>query len=611
LGWTCSPNSTEVGHLGASVYLWQTLRFDVFRVNPPLTRYVIGLPIVLSNAKLEGDYHLDELQHRREWSFGRAFIAANTPGIVRQCLALARWSLIPFVLVGGYFGNRLARDIFGNSAAFVFLVLWCFSPLLLAWGGTICPDATAAALGIVAVFLFRRWLCQPNWKRAGIAGGCLGLLPLAKLTWIVAFPLWAAIWCFWTLSNKQTNAVGDALPRPSAGQFLFIILVGLYVLNLGYLFDGTCRPLGQYTFLSQALNGGRGGVNRASPGMGNRYAGTWLGKIPIPLPAEFVQGLDAQRYDFERGLPSYLRGEWANHGWWYYYLYASVVKMPVGTWCLILMAIYCTLFRKECVAAWRDEMLILLPLLSLLLLVSSQTGFSAHPRYILPASPFLFLAVSRVGRGLTHTTPVFASLAITFVVFSAASSLSVYPYCLSYFNELAAVLPMRADASYPKPGNGGDGEQGVFSLLKRLLTAGPRNGPRHLLGSSVDWGQDLFRLQEWCRSHPDARPMMVACWGDYLLDRPLFDSAGSPPFGPCDAHAGKSPEAAKSGPLPGWYALSVNEIYGPSRWYRYFLYFRPVVTVGYSIHIYHITLSDANRVRQELGMPVLTKATGG
>lgn len=55
--------------------------------------------------------------------------------------------------------------------------------------------------------------------------------------------------------------------------------------------------------------------------------------------------------------------------------------------------------------------------------------------------------------------------------------------------------------------------------------------------------------------------------------------------------------------LPGWYAVSVNEVFWRSRQYRYFLRFEPVAMAGYSIYIYHITVDDANRVRREVGLP--------
>jgi hypothetical protein len=54
--------------------------------------------------------------------------------------------------------------------------------------------------------------------------------------------------------------------------------------------------------------------------------------------------------------------------------------------------------------------------------------------------------------------------------------------------------------------------------------------------------------------------------------------------------------------------VSVNEIYGRTQQYRYFLRFEPVAMAGYSIYIYHITPDEANRVRRELGLSELTNA---
>lgn len=44
IGWATCPNRTEVGHMGATVYWYRTLGFDVFNVNAPLTRIVVALP---------------------------------------------------------------------------------------------------------------------------------------------------------------------------------------------------------------------------------------------------------------------------------------------------------------------------------------------------------------------------------------------------------------------------------------------------------------------------------------------------------------------------------------------------------------------------------------
>jgi hypothetical protein len=43
--------------------------------------------------------------------------------------------------------------------------------------------------------------------------------------------------------------------------------------------------------------------------------------------------------------------------------------------------------------------------------------------------------------------------------------------------------------------------------------------------------------------------------------------------------------------------------------YSYFQHFQPIAKAGYSIFIYHFTLEDANRLRREWGLPLLSEKT--
>lgn len=600
IGCGACPNKTEIGHMGAAVYSWHTFRFDVFCVNPPLARMISGLPVLLCDPKYNWDCYSSRPQERSEWAIGNAFVAANAREELRRCFLVGRWALIPLLMLGGYFGFRLSRETYGDTAGFVFLVLWCFSPLHLAWGATMCPDALAAAMGLIAIYALRQWLHGPSWMRAGMAGICLGLLPLTKLTWIIGFGVWPLIWCFWTAPVYWRNARNRSLPRPPFSQLIAVLSVALYSVNAGYLFNGSFRPLGKYTFVSQMLRG-QELPNNQQPSPENRFASTWLGRIPIPLPADLVQGIDVQRFDFERGAPSYLRGQWANHGWWYYYLYVLALKEPLGTCYVVALAAGTTMFGRAYSPSWRDEMLTGGPFVAVLVLVSSQTGLSAHPRYILPALPFLFVWASKVGLAfeLHPVTPkrlLMARTVMLALTWTVGSS-GIYPHSLSYINELATVLPTPADKLYPTPvGEISDG------FLSANIHAGPYFGPRHLLGSNIDWGQDLFYLERWCESHADARPIRIAYFGAYRLDRSNVGSSGSPPRAPSWGRSDIPLDSVGFGPLPGWYAVSVNELYDWSPQYRYFLNFCPIATAGYSIYIYHITFENANRVRIALGL---------
>ena len=248
-------------------------------------------------------------------------------------------------------------------------------------------------------------------------------------------------------------------------------------------------------------------------------------------------------------MPSYLRGQWADHGWWYYYLYALLLKEPLGMWCLVALAIISTVFGRCCSASSRDEMLVCVPFVAILILVSSQTGFAVHSRYVLPALPFVFVWTSKIGKVFEMHSFTRKQLGMVVIVvlalsWSVGSSLAVYPHSLSYFNELAVILATPADRSYPT-----------------LMGKPHQNGPRHLLDSNVDWGQDLFYLEEWYESHPEARPIKVAYSGGYPLDRSSVKSVSSPPIGTDGEHIDGETDTTAFGPLPGWYALSVNCLY--------------------------------------------------
>ena len=73
-------------------------------------------------------------------------------------------------------------------------------------------------------------------------------------------------------------------------------------------------------------------------------------------------------------------------------------------------------------------------------------------------------SLQRVPLGSRDLLPrqVFGGLILASLGWSIISSLSVYPHSLSYFNE---------------------------------LVAGPTGGPKHLIHSNVDWGQDLLFLR--------------------------------------------------------------------------------------------------------------------
>lgn len=133
-------------------------------------------------------------------------------------------------------------------------------------------------------------------------------------------------------------------------------------------------------------------------------------------------------------------------------------------------------------------------------------------------------------------------------------------------------------------------------------------GPEHLLDANVDWGQDLLYLKRWLAANSSEAENLKLAYFGFVNPGDVGLHHDPVPAGPGPEDRSKRP-AAETGPLPGWYAVSVNHVYGYRHYggdgapYPYFLRFRPVATAGYSIYFYHIDLEQANAVRSEFGLP--------
>ena len=320
LNWQTSPNRTEEGHLGAAVYLWNSGRFDVFCVNPPLTRALVGLPIILNHWNEDlSEYGVKPL-NRSEWGLGGKFIHDHDTKTIRWDFFLARSMLIPLILLGVWFGWKFSSELYGQAAGIVFLILWTFSPLFLGWGATICPDMVGASLGVVGLYTFWRWLKVPNWRRTFLAGLCLGLMLLTKMTWLITFPLYLLLWMVWLITRRKQEQSKESVPVKFQLIRLGIVFVfAIYLVNIGYCFQGSFKPLKDYQFTSGTLTGYHVDENTEEVRVGNRFENSILGYVPVPFPADFVQGVDIQRRDFEVGIESFLNGEFSRHGWKLYY----------------------------------------------------------------------------------------------------------------------------------------------------------------------------------------------------------------------------------------------------------------------------------------------------
>jgi 4-amino-4-deoxy-L-arabinose transferase-like glycosyltransferase len=207
---------------------------------------------------------------------------------------------------------------------------------------------------------------------------------------------------------------------------------------------------------------------RFGPGLGR-----WLTRaIETPIPQDWV-GFATQVLHQRSGGSSYLFGERRMQGWWYYYFVALAVKVPLTFWLLVVARLA---LGRRLTSAGRDWML---PATMGLFLAATAAGSSRNYglRYVLPLVPLAIVWVS----GLAEGGPWARRLAGIGLLGQALAVVSIHPFELSYFNELAG---------------------------------GPIGGRHILSDSNLDWGQGLKLLARLQREHPDLRDLTLYYFGD-------------------------------------------------------------------------------------------------
>jgi hypothetical protein len=557
----------ESHYLVAGVYHWHTGRFELCRGSPPLTGLVAALPVLWT-------------EHATDWSSvpqirGSSYAVAHRFGAINGrrtdwLVMLGRWGSIAFSLAGGYFCFRWANELYGISSGLLVLALWCFSPYVLAHGRILSGDMPATAAGVAAFYMFWRWLKRPSLSRAGLAGLFLGIVELTKFVWVLLFALWPILWVFWKVVHRQEAGRSGWLRE--GGHLLLIVLLSLYVINLGYGFERPFQPLGKFEFGRRLLD--RIGLGAPDAEHPNRVPSDWVAAIPLPLPENYLVGIDEIQECSSHKWSSYLRHEWREGGFWYYHPYSFLVKMPLGVFGLMAIAGAMALVpaHRE---PWRTELLLVLSAVAIFGFVNASNAPQSD-RYTLPVLPFLLLLTGKAGQGFSLWHGRLAMLVGGFLSWAVLSSLFVYPHSSAYFNELAG---------------------------------GPLGGHAHLIGHSADYGTeyglDYLYLEEWQKSHPDARPLRVSWRRPFSRDTTIEMQYSAVPSGPIANRNYLPSEMIPLGPQPGWYAVKVGTLHSRSGEFAYWFRFRPVAIIGYSIYVYHVTVDDANRVRRSLGMPEL------
>lgn len=615
-----NPTVDEVVHLPAGITYWQTGSFRLYHHNPPLIKLIAALPVLgMDDLRVPYDSKLsgwnDEPPNKA--AFAHAFLQGNA-GHYFELFARARLMIPLFSVLGGLVVFFWAKSLYGAGGGLLSLALWIVCPNILAHCRLVTTDVGATALGALATYVFWHYLKRPTWLKAVLAGLCLGIAQLSKFSLILLYGIWPLLGVVHWLANVNRGAIFKGLAG-GLGRWALMFVLSIFVIDAGYAFEGVGIPLGKYEFVNKAF------VRDVPPGMWrpsspdpllngayhytvNRFRGTWLDPLPVPLPKHYMLGFDDQKLEADgvpekyldpksnrdepKGYPVYLDGELRQKSWWYYYFLTLIYKVPEGTWALVLASLVVMVTSSRSRASWFDELTVLIMPAVILFVMSVYTNINIGLRYVLPIFPYVFISAGKLvpwaagmkERAQRRAAGIFVGVSLAA---TCGATLWIAPHFLAYFN---------------------------------VVSGGPSNGSAHLIDSNLDWGQDLVGLKRWLDANAPGERVGLAYFGQ--INPNVFwgrKEGGFPWFLPPPLPGTTLPEAlpksyAKGRLEPGLYAVSASLVRGLPwrvyddelpRWaprsvwidaYAYFQELTPFAKIGYSIFLYRVTPEQAERL---------------
>lgn len=554
----CSVTHDEYWHIPVGLLHWRTGRFDWENLNPPLIRLIAAAPLTVTANPGTLDQPTDQI-----WSYGDDFARAN-PGRYRALLIQARLPIIALSLLTAWVLGTWATEMMGPRAGVFAVFLWTVSPTVLASASLATTDLGAALCFALTGWRVWKLAQHPGRRNAILLGIALGLAQLAKFTSVILWPLSLFLCLLFHLAAKhrrdrtepETGRQQTPAFRRTAVAWLSAAVISVVVLNAGYLFHGTGTALHGYRFSSVVMQS----VQSVS-GL--------LGRLPVPVPSDWLQGIDHQRQMMEADHPVFLNGEWSLSGFRDYYLHVLWYKLPHAIHVLMLIACW-QLWKNR----WRRGALpqaaaLLLPV-AVLLLLASGSGMQLGIRYLLPGVPFAHVFMAGTASWLPRRLTIGQTAAAVALVTGLLAPLRHHPHHLAHFNELAG---------------------------------GPRNGWQLLSDSNIDWGQDLYGLRDWIEAN-QIQSLHLAWFGTQ-----------PPSAAGIQARRIRSPLRTGQLPEPGYYAVSVCLLQGRPTpvWepdgvqraadfdeFGWLRFFEPTARIGWSVHIYELTPADTQRLAAQL-----------
>jgi 4-amino-4-deoxy-L-arabinose transferase-like glycosyltransferase len=520
----------ELVHLTAGVSYWQNNDYRLHPENGIFPQRWAALPAWLGQTKFPQLTGNDYWRTSDVWKIGYQYFYEtgqdHFPWLMAGRTMIALFSVATGVLVFCW-----SRQLFGNAGALVSLILFTFCPTFLAHGALVTSDVCAAFFFLAATGAWWRHLHDGRARIWWLSALTLGLAFVTKYSAILLLPMMVLMAAIRALAPEplvfgrrifSTRAAKFGAAALSAtGHALVVALMIWAFYGFRYSAFNPLLPPADHFIRPWAVMEEPGGISvRVIHTLANLRA----------LPEGFLYGF-VYVLKTVATRAAFLNGDYSVTGWPTFFPWAFLLKTTVPL--LLICALVAGQAARRCLAsnmAWRRNLYRVTPLITLFAvywLASLTSHLNIGHRHLLPIYPVLFIGAGALGVWMTSRRWTHVTAVIVLLGWQVIESVRIAPHYLAYFNQLAG---------------------------------GPENGWRHLVDSSLDWGQDLPGLKSWLTMHGSDEPVFLSYFGagepDYyginVTRMPFLDLFSKP-------NPWYEPKA-------GWYCISatlLQQVYSP------------------------------------------------
>ncbi|MBI2516132.1 MAG: glycosyltransferase family 39 protein [Opitutae bacterium] len=367
-----------------------------------------------------------------------------------------------------------ARRLFGWAGALTAATFCALCPTMLAHTALATSDMAMSFFLLASGTAYWMHLHDGRARMWWLSAGVFGLACVAKYTAVLLLPLFALLALWRVFRSEPLFWLGRTATTRWAR--LWVVLAstlghGLVATTIIWAFFGF-----RYSAMNPALPGGEFSI----PWVAILYGGGWKADVVQfcrdwrLLPEGFLYGFAfVLKHAGQRG--AFLDGDYSIYGWVEFFPKAFLYKTPPS----LLVSLAVSMLFVGLHSLGRSRQLLqrlydFAPVALMFLLywaVSLPSHLNIGHRHILPTYPLLFILTGALGWATVRSWQksgsaglILGTLSCLLLGWQAYTAARIHPHYLAYFSPAAG---------------------------------GPEQGYRHLVDSSLDWGQDLPGLKVW------------------------------------------------------------------------------------------------------------------